>query len=401
MKLVAISRVRNEADIIEAFVRHHCVYFNKVIVLCDGGNDDTIHILKSLQAEGLPLIVLNEEAVAYRQSHYMTLLLHMAVAQFGAHWVVPLDADEFIEPAEGKTLADILATLPSRLFSLPSTNFAWCPEFSDDPAPNPVLRLRWRLPPSRQYSKVVVPAHLVDGTTQLTQGNHGLLREGRPVPAERLNQVQLCHFPIRDPQQFAEKVSIGYLKYVALPGRNNMGFHYDEPFRLLLADGIEALQQRLPALSYALDQAPGAPNLEDVEARDLPLRYKGGALLFSQSRKPVLSGVLSLAESMAKELATSSVRNESLAKELGQLRAEHAVAARLADQHVEDELFLKSRVSQLELELLAARELISVQSVRLSSRTFKLLERIYLRIQKLGMSPRALADYVFWLLGMR
>ena len=46
-------------------------------------------------------MVLRQRTVGYEQSRHMTRLMHMAVDQFGADWVVPLDADEFIEPKEG------------------------------------------------------------------------------------------------------------------------------------------------------------------------------------------------------------------------------------------------------------------------------------------------------------
>src|SRR5258705_7042310 len=105
MKLVAVCRVRNEVDIIEAFVRHHCAHFHKLIILDDGSTDQTQQVLRALQSEGLPLVVLSERAIAYEQSRYMTQLMRLAVDQFGADLVAPLDADEFIEPPEGLTLA--------------------------------------------------------------------------------------------------------------------------------------------------------------------------------------------------------------------------------------------------------------------------------------------------------
>jgi glycosyltransferase involved in cell wall biosynthesis len=59
MKLVAVCRVRNEVDIVEAFVRHHCAYFHKLIVLDDGSTDQTLQVLRALQADGLPVVVLS------------------------------------------------------------------------------------------------------------------------------------------------------------------------------------------------------------------------------------------------------------------------------------------------------------------------------------------------------
>ena len=50
MKLVAIARVKNELDIIEAFVRHHVQHFDKLIVLDDGSSDGTYEVLHQLQS---------------------------------------------------------------------------------------------------------------------------------------------------------------------------------------------------------------------------------------------------------------------------------------------------------------------------------------------------------------
>src|SRR5262249_61452418 len=109
MKLVAVCRVRNEVDIVEAFVRHHCAHFHKLVILDDGSTDQTLPVLRALQSEGLPLVVLFEQAVAYEQSRYMTQLMRLAVDQLGADWGAPLDADEFIEPPAGATLTEALA----------------------------------------------------------------------------------------------------------------------------------------------------------------------------------------------------------------------------------------------------------------------------------------------------
>lgn len=53
MKLVAISRIKDEADIIESFVRHHAHSFDVHIVLDDGSSDGTweMHKGESLPAE--------------------------------------------------------------------------------------------------------------------------------------------------------------------------------------------------------------------------------------------------------------------------------------------------------------------------------------------------------------
>jgi hypothetical protein len=58
MRLVAASRVLNEDDILEAFVRHHAALVDHHIFLDNGSSDRSLAILRALQAEGLPLTVL-------------------------------------------------------------------------------------------------------------------------------------------------------------------------------------------------------------------------------------------------------------------------------------------------------------------------------------------------------
>jgi len=82
MKLVAISRVKNELDIIEAFVRHHAPHFDKLIVLDDGSSDGTYQILHQLQSAYPDLVVLHQPTIGYMQNRSMNLLLRMAVDKF-------------------------------------------------------------------------------------------------------------------------------------------------------------------------------------------------------------------------------------------------------------------------------------------------------------------------------
>ena len=54
MRIVAISTVRDEEDIIEAFVRHMLAFAERLIILDNGSTDSTPDILRAMQDEGLP-----------------------------------------------------------------------------------------------------------------------------------------------------------------------------------------------------------------------------------------------------------------------------------------------------------------------------------------------------------
>jgi hypothetical protein len=454
MKLVLVSRVKNETDIIEAFVRHHVRYFDKLIILDDGSSDGTYEILTSLRASGLPIVLLREPVVGYDQSRYMTLLIRMGVYQFGADWVAPLDADEFLELPNEMTLSEILFEQEPALFALPRSNFIWKPEYNTSRKRNPVLRMCFRLPPRPDTKKVLVPAHLVDGNIRLEQGNRALMRDEDVLPARPLASVGICHFPIRSLPQYASKVAVRYLQYAATPSRNReIGCQYIEPFQTLLAGGLRGLEQRMSMDSHYYGEVSQPSH--GTETGETPLKYNGGPLtLTSPPQDNLFCGVLRHAEMIAHERATMSSRNEAASQEIELLRSaitkvtrelerstddaeildkrliklereqataieishqlaedkaalekrlievqrEQATAIKISHQLTEDKAALEKRLSKLEIELLAAREVIFVQSERLLSRSYKFLELLYRRLKSAGLSPRAVANCVFWLL---
>src|SRR6516165_503861 len=96
MRLVAITRVLNEADIIESFVRHTARFTVHHILMDNGSSDGTVEILSSLADEGLPLSLYQSRAVTFNESDSLTQLYQFAVSH-RPNWVLCLDADEFID----------------------------------------------------------------------------------------------------------------------------------------------------------------------------------------------------------------------------------------------------------------------------------------------------------------
>ena len=67
MKLAAVSRVLNESDIIEAFVRHTAHFVDHHIFVDNGSVDGTLRILEQLKDEGFGITVSywsSEEAIS-------------------------------------------------------------------------------------------------------------------------------------------------------------------------------------------------------------------------------------------------------------------------------------------------------------------------------------------------
>ncbi len=110
--------VRNESDIIEAFVRHNLTRLDGLFIVDHGSADDTVRILASLAREGLPVSVLANTMPGYAQVEITTLLVRHAFARTPADFVFPLDADEFIKTPSRACMEAALSTIPPRTHGL-------------------------------------------------------------------------------------------------------------------------------------------------------------------------------------------------------------------------------------------------------------------------------------------
>lgn len=245
-----IGFVRDEEDVIEAFVRHHApvtAAFRFALHRCTDGTRD---ILERLAAEGLPVSVREVQDEAYVQAETLTAMLREAAAD--APWVLPLDADEFlaVDGALGARLSDVPSDRPSLL---PWRTYVPMPE--DVSGMDLPQRIRHRRAAERpQYWKVLLPAGIAaQPGVSLSLGSHALLRaDGTPWRAERAPGLRLAHFPVRGEAQLRRKVLDGWRSQQLRPDhRPGQVFQW------------EALHAR------CLDPRPIAPE----ELRDIAARY--------------------------------------------------------------------------------------------------------------------------------
>jgi len=138
MKLFGAAMVRNEADIIEAFVRHNLTVLEGLAVVDHGSWDGTSEILAALVAEGLPVAVARDDSTGQYQGEVMTRLVRDVLARTPADFVCTLDADEFLKVSSRSLLDRALQQVPAGMHLL----LAWqtyVPDFAD---PNTVGDVR-------------------------------------------------------------------------------------------------------------------------------------------------------------------------------------------------------------------------------------------------------------------
>jgi hypothetical protein len=208
VKVVMTLLVRDEADVIRANLDFHLhAGVDHVIVTDHGSVDETPAILEEYVGLGV-VDVLREPTGPFRQREWMTRMSRLAATRHGADWVINGDADEFWWP-RGGSLKEVLAHIPHRYGVVQSFVRHFVPVAgSGEPF---FERMVYRLGPQaaihdptspwRPFQKVV---HRAAPDTVVTEGAHALM--GSDLRTLRgWYPIEVLHFPIRSPEQFARK----------------------------------------------------------------------------------------------------------------------------------------------------------------------------------------------------
>lgn len=302
--------VRNEADVIESFVRHNLCWADCLYVTVHQSTDETLAILEKLRDEGLPLVLSEVEGVAQKQSEVITALAYRA-AEEGAELLVPLDADEFLVPdAWPASYGDCRRACRTALEALSSEKayaLAWRRYVPGKGAGFLLYRPARREKEPEQMRKAAVGAGLLQSVSlTISQGNHRVLltdtlseteggarQEPRALIGEPVPGVHIAHYPWRSTEQAETKVAVGWLANVAKYSRyTRLANHW--------RDGFRDLMSGRPVQPEPLRQPEKVPRWP--QARELQLRYTPG-----KSKGGVLGKVLQAAEALAEECCERQV----------------------------------------------------------------------------------------------
>lgn len=294
-KIVAISMVKNEMDVIESFVRHTLGFADLLIVADHKSTDQTRGILEKLCDEGLPLFVEDVRTATYEQADVMTHLLWEAADAYEADLVVPLDADEFLVPTGGASCRAVLEQLPTD--DVRSVHWHLYASSWQDGAPADLFRLAqplYRNAEPIEGQKVIVGGALVRRDhVRLSQGNHQI---GRRTETEEswthgpfLDAIEIAHFFWRSPEQIQSKYAVAWPNIVAKYTLHTaFGGGYRKWFDLIRRGGVPGRDEEHP----------------NWQKCDLRGRVPLPKLRYSKSLVPnVLANVMAASEALAEELA--------------------------------------------------------------------------------------------------
>ena len=219
-RILSLSMVRNEQDIIEPFVRHNMQFVDYMVILDNGSHDQTRNILSKLLQDYSGLVIADDPAFGYNQSERMRRMLALTQTTLFADYVLFLDADEFIDAPSRGELETALLTIPFggvglvpwRTFVLPADNTA--------EAQLDVPRtMKWRRAEERPLFKKAVLR--LDSTyqpdLQPSAGNHDVHSStGRTLSRVDVPGIAVAHFPLRSRAQLLSKIIVGWMANLAI-----------------------------------------------------------------------------------------------------------------------------------------------------------------------------------------
>lgn len=217
MTIVAITMVKDEADIIDWTIQHLLDQGIDHILVADNlSTDNTPWILQNLAKTG-KVTVIEDPEPGYYQDHKMTQLAHRANADHNAEWILPFDADEYWYWPYG-TLHDFFKQATGDV--LTATGWDHIVTDDDDPTePSPFQRITHRRQQPQKLGKVAFRYH---PDIWIDFGNHHVFNH----PGIKAQALNYRHYQYRSFEQLITKARNGAAAYNATNLHPTYGAHW-------------------------------------------------------------------------------------------------------------------------------------------------------------------------------
>ena len=203
--------VRDEADVIDLFVRYHAgLGLDGLIVTDNGSNDGTREILDAHLRTGAITEIIDESSRVFTQTKFVDRMICRARDHYAADYCINSDADEFWHPNDGSFRHQLDR---SRADIIRCTSFHMLPALADAPFWSATNRIAKRAKAEkfgkrRHYNLFDNPTHKsihrTLGYRMVGPGNHDVTMEDGVL--ENSRGIFLYHYGLRSVTQFRKKI---------------------------------------------------------------------------------------------------------------------------------------------------------------------------------------------------
>ena len=278
-RVISLSMVKNEQDIIEPFLRHHAPLLDCMVILDNASVDGTRRIAIECAKELKNVIVADNDEFGYYQAERMTRLLRYCQTALFADFILLLDADEFLALGARSELITVLEAIPiGGIGLLPWRTYVLVPGGNAMMQQDPPRSMRWRrVEETPLFRKIALRLNaMYRPDLEIQQGNHSATAaSGGALPSVDLN-LPLLHFPVRCKEQFAAKSVVGWMAYLAKTPNaraERNGYQWAEGFDRVTGSGSQWKADPCEnSLTYAQERQKVDWNTDVVED-PYPFRY--------------------------------------------------------------------------------------------------------------------------------
>lgn len=318
MKIVSITAIKNEEDIIESFVRYHSYIMDLMVILNNGSTDNSTYILKQLINEGLSIIVINDTDKYFEPVEKYNMLLDKAINKFNADIVCPLDCDEFIS-CENSNPRELIEKIPKN--SIYSVKWrTYVPTSTDDDKqlfiPKRIQNIREKDIES-EY-KVIIPKEIYNNyNIRLIMGNHDISVNSsfkNQINHIYTNELKISHFPLRSINQTMSKVLVNYPNTLSRKEvHKGMSYHYKIMFDKIKKTGTLSIDDVSEfAKQYSLEENMGKSEFEkqiNIEYKPMNLDFCNNIEIKYRFNENPLENLLNNYVYFAEEINKFKVKN--------------------------------------------------------------------------------------------
>lgn len=287
MKISSITMVKNEAMIIESFVRYHMPLLQKMYIIDNGCTDGTIDILKQLQKEGIQIEIFNESFLEYEQSYVENKYLSRIANLNQDDFLIPLDADEFIA-SNCKSVVQILKGLQRGcVYYLNWVNYVVSDRDSETEQFIPRKMkycLEYKEKSEKKFTKVIVPISLLNEKRITVSTGHHSIEKVIPkdnIIIEYFTELYIAHFPVTSYEQMVTKIVGSYNGFIPWMERQiGTGYHINE-MRKILFEGNEDQIKKILQGGYIV----GIENLDKCNLVKKPLLCEDIKIKYTKEHK--------------------------------------------------------------------------------------------------------------------
>lgn len=238
---------KNEADIIESFIRYHSYIFDGIVLLDNGSTDNSVKIISSLQNEGLPVYLEIDSTIEFTQGEKTTELLSNTFKKFKPDMVFLLDLDEFViapnYPSNPREIINKLNT-DEILYYIQRQHYH--PLSSDNYEELFIpKRIRHVQILEDESPKVIITRGIKERySPKIYMGNHDVAIDKTNVSIEVLSQLKLAHFQYRSLEHVKSKFMVGWLNNLTRPNYiNGQSRHWKWFYNLIKENAQISLEE--------------------------------------------------------------------------------------------------------------------------------------------------------------